>query len=52
LGCPLFYPQGNNQNIDSVPGYSAGPGWNACTGLGTPNGQKLFEAIRKRLKNT
>jgi kumamolisin len=44
--------QGNNQNVDSVPGYSAGPGWNACTGLGTPNGQKLFEAIRKRLKNT
>ena len=26
-------------------GYSAGPGWNACTGLGTPNGAALLRAL-------
>jgi kumamolisin len=26
--------------------YSAGPGWNACTGLGTPDGAALLAAIR------
>ena len=25
--------------------YSAGPGWDACTGLGTPNGEKLLSAL-------
>lgn len=25
--------------------YSAGPGWDACTGLGTPNGKKLIDAL-------
>jgi kumamolisin len=25
--------------------YSAGPGWDACTGLGTPNGQRLLHAL-------
>lgn len=25
--------------------YSAGPGWNACTGLGTPNGKQLLAAL-------
>lgn len=25
--------------------YSAGPGWDACTGLGTPNGAKLLTAL-------
>jgi kumamolisin len=25
--------------------YSAGPGWDACTGLGTPNGEQLFQAL-------
>jgi len=25
--------------------YSAGPGWDACTGLGTPNGDQLFQAL-------
>jgi kumamolisin len=25
--------------------YSAGPGWDPCTGLGTPNGQRLAQAL-------
>ncbi|HKO11260.1 MAG TPA: S53 family peptidase [Acidobacteriaceae bacterium] len=31
--------QGNNG------AYSAGPGWDACTGLGSPNGQKIAQAL-------
>lgn len=27
-------------------GYSAGPGWNPCTGLGTPNGMSLLSALK------
>ncbi len=27
--------------------YSAGPGWDACTGLGTPDGAKLLDALKK-----
>jgi kumamolisin len=27
-------------------GYSAGPGWNPCAGLGTPNGAALLAALR------
>jgi kumamolisin len=33
---------GNNNPTDSSIGYAAGPGWDACTGLGTPNGTALF----------
>jgi phospholipase C len=36
---------GNNQPSGSNLGYSAGPGWNACTGLGVPQGQALFAAL-------
>jgi kumamolisin len=25
--------------------YAAGPGWDACTGLGSPNGDQLFQAL-------
>ena len=25
--------------------YTAGPGWDPCTGLGTPNGQALLTAL-------
>ena len=25
--------------------YSAGPGWDACTGLGTPDGARLLQAL-------
>jgi kumamolisin len=28
-----------------TPGYSAGPGWDACTGLGSPDGQALLAAL-------
>jgi kumamolisin len=27
--------------------YHAGPGWNACTGLGSPIGERLVEALRR-----
>ena len=36
---------GTNKPSGSDLGYSAGPGWNACTGLGRPNGQALFDAL-------
>jgi kumamolisin len=45
---PLLYPnaadfhditQGNNGS------YSAGPGWDACTGLGAPNGAEIANAL-------
>ena len=29
-------------------GYSAGPGWDPCTGLGSPDGGKLLNALRGR----
>jgi subtilase family serine protease len=32
---------GNNQADPSVPGYSASPGWDPVTGLGTPNAANL-----------
>lgn len=35
---------GNNGNADSPLGYPAGPGWNACTGLGVPNGQAILDS--------
>lgn len=28
--------------------YSAGPGWDACTGLGTPNGAALLNALKNK----
>ena len=36
---------GNNKPAGSPLGYSAGPGWNACTGLGVMLGEKLFAAL-------
>ena len=35
--------EGNNIPSGSTLGYSAGPGWNACTGLGVPEGQMLLQ---------
>jgi hypothetical protein len=32
---------GNNQTT-SIPGYAASPGWDAVTGLGTPNAARLL----------
>jgi kumamolisin len=40
--------QGNNIPSGSTIGYSAGPGWNACTGLGVPNGESLFVALTQK----
>jgi len=37
--------QGDNNPSGSDVGYPAGPGWNACTGLGVPNGESLFVAL-------
>ncbi|HEY3786182.1 MAG TPA: S53 family peptidase [Steroidobacteraceae bacterium] len=37
--------QGDNMASGSPLGYEAGPGWNACTGLGVPIGQALFDAL-------
>jgi len=37
----------SGDNKKGAIGYSAGPGWDACTGLGSPNGGallKVFEA--------
>ena len=36
---------GNNRPSGSNLGYDAGPGWNACTGLGVPDGQALLTAL-------
>ena len=36
---------GNNEPSGSTIGYAAGAGWNACTGLGVPNGQAVFDAL-------
>jgi kumamolisin len=33
---------GTNAIKDTVQGYSAGPGWDACTGLGTPDGAQIL----------
>ena len=55
---PLLYKQltqagvlnditsGNNDIYGKLKGlYKAGPGWDACTGLGSPNGAKLLKAL-------
>ena len=60
LGTPLgfanaaFYQLGTTSNVfnDITSGkngaYTAGVGWDACTGLGSPNGTALLEALRCR----
>jgi len=45
------YPQlancpANNGN-NGIPGYPAGPGWDACTGLGSPNGTVLLQKFQE-----
>ena len=37
--------QGNNAIKDTVKGYDAGPGWDACTGLGTPDGTAILNSL-------
>jgi hypothetical protein len=35
-----------DNGINGIPGYPAGPGWDACTGLGSPNGNAILTAIQ------
>jgi kumamolisin len=30
--------------------YSAGPGWDACTGLGSPDGEKLLTTLSGKVR--
>lgn len=36
---------GNNDITGQIGGYDAGPGWDACTGWGSPNGSALVAAL-------
>ena len=36
---------GTNAINDTVQGYNAGPGWDACTGLGTPDGTAILNNL-------
>jgi kumamolisin len=38
--------QGNNDTGGNLGVWNAGPGWDACTGWGTPDGQKLLNALK------
>ncbi len=38
--------QGNNIQEGGPPGYSAGSGWDACTGLGSPNGAAILAVLQ------
>jgi hypothetical protein len=37
---------GANNSFDGGAGYTAGPGWNACTGLGVIDGSNLLSALQ------
>jgi kumamolisin len=48
---PLLYSAGveatlHDITVGSNGGYNAGPGWDPCTGLGTPDGAALLGALR------
>ena len=36
---------GTNAITNTVQGYNAGPGWDACTGLGTPDGTAILNTL-------
>jgi kumamolisin len=38
--------QGNNDTVGSGASYPAGPGWDACTGNGVPDGAMLLEVLK------
>jgi kumamolisin len=49
LGENGFHDITSGNNDDSNLGnYSAGPGWDACTGLGSPNGAALLAALKPK----
>ncbi len=35
-----------NNDLTNTGGYPAGPGWDACTGWGSPDGTKLLQALK------
>jgi kumamolisin len=39
-----------NNATDGAPGYKSGPGWDACTGLGSIDGSQLLAALKQRQK--
>jgi kumamolisin len=53
---PALYQSGEKGFQDITQGnngdYSAGPGWDACTGLGSPNGSQLFTILGAGGANT
>lgn len=44
-GCFGDVTQGTNGITGTIPGYAAGPGWDACSGLGTPDGTAILNAL-------
>jgi kumamolisin len=40
-------PGASDNSLFGTPGYPVGPGWDACTGLGSPRGQALLEGLRR-----
>jgi kumamolisin len=36
---------GTNAITNMIKGYNAGPGWNACTGFGTPDGTAVLNNL-------
>ena len=36
---------GTNAIKSTIKGYNAGPGWDACTGLGTPDGTAILNNL-------
>ena len=50
---PFLYSQAATPGLRDITqgsngAYSAGPGWDACTGLGSPDGTKLLAALRSQ----
>jgi kumamolisin len=39
-------PGATNNGMNGVPGYPVGPGWDACTGWGSPKGNALLNGLK------
>jgi kumamolisin len=54
LGSPVFrdISDGVSNASFGAPGYTAGPGWDACTGLGSVNGAALLQALTPTPEST
>jgi kumamolisin len=46
VGCNDITVGTNDPTFGRIGGYAAGPGWDACTGWGSPNGQRLLAALK------